>query len=320
MNIENWKSIVATAAMLLMGSCSMAPSGLPEQGNSASVAAVVKTSIPYQSRFLTISSAQGTVTQIHYNRWYKSNARAVLVELSGLQSHSMWFVNFGDRFADAGYNVYSMDRRGSGQSSGRRGDIVSYQVWINDLKHMVALAKAENPNVPVHILANCFGTRIALGLAIQKPGIVDSLILTAPATHMRVDLETTEKVHLLASPTSYIPTPLNDEMFTTEPQYLAYMKSDRLAIRQATGRLFRESNALNDFVLENLHTLQTPVLSLLSKNDQVIKARKVVNQFHEALPNPHSKVVVYENVAHYILFESVWHDAMKNMVNWLGGF
>jgi alpha-beta hydrolase superfamily lysophospholipase len=306
------KKILSTLLAIVLAFALLAPRALLAQTNAGS--------LHFEPDFLAITNSNGSFVKIHYNRWYQNNARGVIVEMAGLQSHSMWFSQMGEQFYKAGYNVYSFDRRGSGQSTGARGDIENYQVWIDDLERVVATAKRENPGLPVHLLANCFGTRIALGFAIQHPEMVNSLMLTAPATHMRVDLAGSQKASAMAFATAPIATPLTDKMFTTNPEFLAYMKNDTLALRKATGRLFRESLSLNEFVLANLNSIQLPVLTLLSQADEVIRAKRVIREFHQKLPNPNNKLVVYNNAAHFLLFENVWNDTLNNMLAWVGRF
>ena len=102
-----------------------------------------------------------TIT-LKYREWFRPDASAVLLQISGMQSHSQWFNENGDYLHSLGYNVYALDRRGSGFSQGTRGHVYSPFQWVADLAQVIGFIKAKNPGKPLHLMANSFGARIAI--------------------------------------------------------------------------------------------------------------------------------------------------------------
>src|SRR5689334_19603153 len=71
--------------------------------------------------------------------WRHASPTASIVLLHGLQSHARWFAEAADMLNDRGFAVYALDRRGSGSSPGRRGDIRDYRHWYDEVRDVVAL-------------------------------------------------------------------------------------------------------------------------------------------------------------------------------------
>ncbi|MCP4137507.1 MAG: alpha/beta hydrolase [bacterium] len=272
--------------------------------------------IDYKTNSFIVKRDIINTVKLNYRKWYNEDSRAVIIYLSGMQSHSQWFNDTGDYLSGQGYNVYALDRRGSGLSNGSKGDIASYLTWINDLHEFVQFVEKENPDLPVHLMANCFGTRIILGYSILHPCFVDSLILFAPAMHMNVDLNSQEKFLVATHFFTRINTPLKDEYFTSNPEKLEFMEQDDLAVRNATARLYREGELLKTFVQISKGLINTPALVLLSMDDVVIKPQKVIDDFYNQLPGQ-KKLVTFEDVDHFLLFEPSREEALLEVSDWV---
>ena len=96
---------------------------------------------------------------------------------------------------------------------------------------------------PLHALANCFGTRVVLPYLDRNEGAFASLTLTAPATHMdpRADYGFGERVQIFLSPGERIfATPLKDEYFISEGEWLEWIRNDPYSLREVTAALLEE--------------------------------------------------------------------------------
>src|SRR5437588_360904 len=133
---------------------------------------------------------------VHGYAWRHPSPVASLVVVHGLQSHAQWFAEAADRLVDRGLSVYAVERRGSGSSPGRSGDIDRYQTWFEEVERVVDLARAEHHTTPVHLLGHCFGANVALGTALRRPGDVASLIMLAPGLHITPDYAPAEKLRI----------------------------------------------------------------------------------------------------------------------------
>lgn len=256
--------------------------------------------------------------EFNYREWFDEEASDVIVYVAGLQSHSQWFNDTGDYFADIDYNVYAWDRRGSGLSSGRRGHIHTAFQWISDLDKMINVARAENPGKPLHLMANSFGVRIAMSYAAAFPHKVDSLILMAPGTHMQVSLPPEQVIESLFRYRKYYPTPLRDELFTDDPEKLAFMAQDELGLREVTANVFKMGEVLNtgNLLIQNMRRITLPVLVLLSNEDKIIDPPAVISGLYDRLET-HKKLITYDNVEHFLLFEDSRQQVLDDITEWI---
>ncbi|MFO1428677.1 MAG: alpha/beta fold hydrolase [Candidatus Competibacteraceae bacterium] len=262
-------------------------------------------------------SKHGTAVRINYRKWFDPNAVAVIVYVHGIESHSQWFNEAGDYLASRGYNVYAPDRRGSGLSDGQRGHIQNSFQWLDDLDKMIDLAHRENPNKPIHLLANSFGARIAIGYAIDHPSKISSLILSGPGTHMQLSLPPELLNTVITGYWEYLPIPIEDALFTDDPEKQAFMAQDQLKLKEVTANLYKMGELLNvvNLTPPNLKRLTIPVLVLLATEDKIIDPAGVISGFYNRLQT-NKKLVTYDHVEHFLFFEEVAPDVFNEIIAW----
>ena len=176
---------------------------------------------------------------VHGYAWRHPTPVASLVVLHGLQSHAQWFAEAADGLVDRGLSVYALERQGSGSSPGRSGDIDSYRTWFDEAGRLVDFARKEQPEVPVHLLGHCFGANVALGTALERPDDVASLVMLTPGLHITSDYSPVEKARIaaagVAAPQRRFPVPQEDDLFTRDPDVLAWIEERQPRLEDAVG-------------------------------------------------------------------------------------
>jgi alpha-beta hydrolase superfamily lysophospholipase len=254
--------------------------------------------------------------RLNYREWFVPDASEVLVYLSGMQSHSQWFNEAGDYLASLGYNVYALDRRGSGLSAGMRGHTYSPFEWIADLYNMIEFARAKNPGKKIHLMANSFGARIAMTFAVAFPHNIDSLILESPATNMQVSLDSGVMVEVQRRNREYFPTPLHDELFTHDPAKLAFIAQDKLGLGGITANVYKFGDLLNtgNLMPQSMARLSMPVLVLVSLDDKIIDPPAVISGVYDRLTK---KLLTYTGVDHFLLFTDKHIEVLDAIDQWI---
>lgn len=87
--------------------------------------------------------------------------KGLLLVVHGMQSNSAWFLS-GEFLAQAGFEVLAFDRRGAGISDGHYGHVSEFTELLDDVDASVEFLRAHRTDIPMHLHANCFGTRIAI--------------------------------------------------------------------------------------------------------------------------------------------------------------
>jgi alpha-beta hydrolase superfamily lysophospholipase len=105
--------------------------------------------------------------------------------------------------------------------------------------------------------------------------------------------------------------PLDDEMFTSNPPFLEYIKSDPLSLRAVTASFFFQQ-ALWDRWLRRQTGLRLPILLLQSGRDPIVDV-DAVRAWFSRLESRHKRYVSYPEWGHLLDFEEerqrYWNDA-----------
>jgi alpha-beta hydrolase superfamily lysophospholipase len=270
-----------------------------------------------EKQFTTFDGA--TLGYISYKA---SGARTALVYLHGIESHAGWFAPAAARLRDLGYDVYCLDRRGSGINRENRGfpsgHVDSYRTLLADVGEFVKPLKKRYD--AVFLVGLSWGGKLALGYMLDRPEDVRGLILITPGLKALVDVSILDKLKIVAftaiRPTAPIATPIEPEMFTTTPQYLDYIRRDPLRLHYASARFFFETPHLDRHNERKIADNRTPMLVFLAGNDRIID-NDGVRAMLEQRGSGRLDVIDYEDQTHSIQFDAV-ERMVGDMHRWIG--
>lgn len=242
------------------------------------------------------------------------------VYLHGVESHAGWFNAVAEQLSQRGYDLYALDRRGSGINRENRsftsGYVQSYEMLLNDIHSFLDVIQSRYDKI--YLIGLSWGGKLALGYALQYPQNVDGIILITPGIHAKVDLPVMQKVKVFVAsvfhPTSLIEIPIEPEMFTRTPAYLEYIENDPLRLHYATARFFYESWRLENYIESHIEQNHLPVLLFLAGQDRIIDNFRVI----DTLRNGKQKmfdIIYYTDQTHSIQF-----DATNRLVDALTGW
>ena len=117
--------------------------------------------------------------EISYQKWTVDSPKGVVVLVHGLGEHAGRYMNIINTMRDKGVSFYGADHRGHGSSGGKRGHIMSWMEYVNDLKMFVNIVKSENKDVPVVMLGHSMGGAIALRFALTFLNDLSGLVLSS---------------------------------------------------------------------------------------------------------------------------------------------
>ena len=271
------------------------------------------------ARTLSVKSADGM--QLHASFFPSQAPVAGVLLVHGLQSHAGWFEasDTAGELAAAGISSLAYDRRGSGRSEGTWGHAESADDFPMDLEAAAAALRREiGAGAPLHVLANCFGTRTVLAYAADHPGCFRSLILTAPATKMtrHASYGLRERLSIaLAGSQTYVPTPLRDGDFVSAGPWLEWIHRDALSLRFVTAGFLRSAQRLTRRMQAAIPHLRIPLLAILSRNDVLVDNDAIRRQFLGAYMGP-SRLLEFDT-DHYVDFTSARPAVARELEKWL---
>ncbi|MHC5002259.1 MAG: alpha/beta fold hydrolase [Planctomycetota bacterium] len=251
---------------------------------------------------------------------HHARADTALVYLHGIESHAGWFDEAADLLCGRGFDVYCLDRRGSGINRENRGfpsgHVDTYETLFRDLDAFMRPMRDEYD--ALYLVGLSWGGKLAMGYALSRPEAADGLVLITPGLRALVDKPAGEKLAIVTasglSPRSYFTTPIDPEMFTTTPHVLEGIVADPLRLRLVTARFLMESTRLEWAIDEMMPANRLPILLVLAGQDRIIDNEGVVEVLRRGSRSD-LEVVTYEDRTHSIQF-----DAPERLVDDMAGW
>jgi pimeloyl-ACP methyl ester carboxylesterase len=249
-----------------------------------------------------------------YVRYDKPGAKTALIYVHGIESHSGWFAQAATQLRDRGYNVYCLDRRGSGINRENRGfgsgHVDSYKTLLADIRAFIQ--SLRNRYDSVFLVGLSWGGKLALSYGLTHPEDIRGLVLITPGIRALVDVTLFTKLKILlfsqTQPLEPIAIPIVPEMFTNTPRHLDFIRRDPLRLKYATAGFFFESYRLDGYIDGLMPSLRLPVQLFLAGGDRIIDNEGVRLMLEQGAQGQ-LEILTYEDQTH-----SIQLDATERMV------
>lgn len=177
------------------------------------------------SKYKREKLAQKTVIHI----FEPHNCRKTILLVHGYFDHTGSFKNVINHFLACQYRVISYDLEGHGLSSGKRAEIADFTDYVQDFQHVLTYCK-ENDFYPSIVLAHSTGAAICTQYLLQTREQFEKVIYLAP-------LVRAANWYFLLACSKVVPLFTHNlkrkfRQNSSEPDYLAFLKSDPLQCRQ----------------------------------------------------------------------------------------
>jgi acylglycerol lipase len=270
------------------------------------------------SHFITAGDGVG----LHYLQWRseRSPPSAVVVFLHGIASHAGWFAETAADLNRQGVEVYGLDRRGSGRSGGPRGHLDRYERALDDVEQLVRLVASEHPDTPRFLAASSWAAKLAVAYAARRAAPLSGLLLLGPGLLPRVNLSPWRRVVVVAGhlvrPMARLPIPLTPELYTANPPYRDYIRSDPLRLLEATSQFFWQTARLDRRRRRDSARLALPVLLLQGEDDQMMDV-PATRRWFERLGGEDKTYRAYPGAGHTLDFEPDRSAYLGDLLAWL---
>ena len=267
--------------------------------------------------------------RIRFRHWPASAPRGIVIALHGIQSHSGWYKYSSRRMAEAGYDVWFMDRRGSGRNGFQRGHAIHAMRLINDVRALTQLARHEHrqrseTTLPVTLMGISWGGKLAAAAAGLFPAEFDRLALLYPGLVSRIrptwwqtfKLNVARKFEIIRSD---IPIPLRDPaLFTNSPEWQLYIADDPLTLHTVTSSFLNAGRELDRIVRTHRKHITHPTLLMLAGKDQIIDNARTWSLVSRLATRRLTKLT-YANASHTLEFEPDREHIFTDLIHWLDG-
>lgn len=229
-----------------------------------------------------------------------STPRAGLIFLHGSMVYSQYYLPWAISLAQQGILVWLPDLRGHGMSEGRRGTVVRYEEYLDDLACVAEAFHHRYPGLSTSIGGESYGALVAFLAGALPEVMCDNLILIAPAFQLQFRLNDRLK-RIIMTASRYLPglrplRPMSVEGVTQYADFSRIIQQDLLVNRRYTLRFLAELLAAQEAAAKIAEQVRHPTCVIVGGLDQVTDNRATVNIMAR----------VAAPVAHYELPQS-WH-------------
>jgi alpha-beta hydrolase superfamily lysophospholipase len=181
----------------------------------------------------------------------------------------------------AGFATTVSHPRGSGYSSGLRGDLDDYQLFLGDHRRGLAHARSRFPGKPLFLMGHSAGAAFALELAAKTPEPIAGMVLVNPAFKLRATEGMTPSFgdyFVFAGNMVFRPGALTVDM-NSKPSAVKHpadraegeaMQADPIVVRYFSMRYMLAQKQVMDRCATNAGTVSAPVLLLEGAEDGLI--------------------------------------------------
>jgi acylglycerol lipase len=244
--------------------------------------------------------------ELTVHSYQSKNEKTIAVFIAGIESHGGWYETSLNYLKTQGVTSFFLDRRGSGQSKGKRGDLISYERLIQDILEFAASLKNKNPEKPVNLNAVSWGAKIALALWFKgKENPFNKIILVTPGIYRKVDMPFIRKLSVAASsvlmPDTMFPIPIPINYFTNDQNRLKYLENDPFRLKKVSTRFLMQNRKLDECLNKHEGQYPQPLYLFSAGGDKIVDNKKNIpflkRHFFDI------KVKEYSNVYHTLEFD-----------------
>lgn len=261
----------------------------------------------------------------HYRHWSPAGAaRGRIVALHGIQSHSGWYEYSSSRLCEAGYEIFFLDRRGSGLNTEQRGHAIHAERLINDVSQFLQQIASNDPvaRVPTILMGVSWGTKLATAVAVKHVTEINGLALLYPALFPKIRASLIRRFALRCAQLygiryRRVPIPLDDPaLFTDEPEWREFIRNDPLALHEASVGFLLAGRQLDRILSVAPAAISCPVLFMLAGRDRIAE-NVATRRFAERFPASQRTIIDYPQACHTLEFEPNRDQFIADLLGWL---
>ena len=249
----------------------------------------------------------------------EGKARALVCLVHGLGEHSGRYAHVGETFTKAGYVLSGFDLRGHGKSGGQRGHFPSLAALMGDIHRHSALAQERHAGVPLFLYGHSLGGLLVLTYATYQAHSLKGVIATGAGLRSPI-LEQKTKMMLSKAlgglfPTMTIPTGLDPEGISRDPQVVQAYKEDPLVHAVATLSSARVGIEAVDHAFAHARAFPVPLLLMHGGAD--VLAYPWGSQEFAGLVGSLCTVKIWDGLSHEIHNEPEQAEVLKFALSWI---
>lgn len=258
--------------------------------------------------------------EYYYEENFLNDKNVCVILVHGICEHLKRYDNFRNYLNEKGYSTLQYDLQGHGQTSGKRGAIDHFYLYVRELDFFVDKVKKEHPEQKIIILGHSLGGLIVSLYSVIHPNKVDGFILSGAPTR-----RLTKVIPLFFLPQFIVKHmkvktdykfKLNSDLSNNQKSNEAYA-IDLLVLDYFEANLIKQMFIRGtSYLLKHIWQLRSPILFLHGKDDPIVPVNHSLITYKK-LNSQNKEIEIFANMKHELINE-INNDAVYyTITDWL---
>ncbi|WP_069805855.1 alpha/beta fold hydrolase [Thermogemmatispora onikobensis] len=269
-----------------------------------------------------LTTRDGIALSVH--SWKTEQPNCLLLCIQGLGGHGGYYDVLAQAPELATVQIVAPDLRGHGRSQGRRGDIASFRLYLEDVDSTIAWVRRCWPFLPLILLGESMGSSIAIHyLSSHLPHVqeVSGLILISPVLSASITPRPGEVLRylrlLLTAPTRpAMPITGREELGCRDPAFNERLRQDPLFVRLVSVRFLNLLSSWLASARRRAPAIHLPLLLLRGSCDFIARERGT-RAFLRRIGSRDVEVVTLTGAYHSLLHDPATPALLEAIHSWI---
>ncbi|MFN3603938.1 MAG: lysophospholipase [Leptonema sp. (in: bacteria)] len=239
--------------------------------------------------------------------WEVTNPKATVVWIHGFAEHRLRYQEFASYLNQNQINFFGFDLRGHGDSSGKRGLVLKFEDYLDDVDAAILQLKGRANSIFLcgHSMGGLILARYLETRTSQIPILASIFSCPFLGLGMPVPGWKRKLAELLAKPFPglSLPSGLNPKDISHDESIVEAYKKDPKVFGNATARWFIECLKNQTLAIDKADQISVPTQVMQGLGDKIVNPEKT-KEFYTKLKVANKNFIGYEDLYHEILNES----------------
>lgn len=238
----------------------------------------------------------------------------------GYADHSGRYRRVIEHLVSQGFGVLALDYRGHGKAEGKRGDVIEWSRFVDDLEVFWARLRGMAQGAPTFLLAHSHGGLMALHWVLRRPEGLKGLVLSAP--YLKLAMQP-PKLKVLGAravgtllPSLGIASGLTVEQLSRDTAWQKETSEDPLYFKTATPRWFVQSTKAQAELEGQGRNVHVPLLWVVGSDDP-IASTPASRAYFETVASNDKTLIEEPGMRHEVLCEVGKEALWEKISRWI---
>ncbi len=245
--------------------------------------------------------------------------KAVVNYVHGFGSHSNRADFLFEELVKHDIAIVTLDYRGHGKSSGKRGYVKKYDDLLSDIKVLTKQSKKIFPKTPVFLYGHSLGGNLAINYILRKKHEVKGVIAASPWIKLTNPPGTKKilsaKIISKIFPRVVLNANINPEILSRDKTIQNHYHQDNLVHNRLSPKLYFQIEKAGNYILVNKHKINIPVLLMHGNKDKLTSCKATKHMAKNTGQN--TIIKIWKNNFHELHNELDKQKIIDYVVKWI---